>query len=161
MRKCKIKNCVVCGLSYQPTGRCSKYCPDCKPEASKKVQHDALVRWSFANGIRTGKGSGSTSKGTSNPMYKHGRSIFRRWAKERKETKGTCEFCGVNIKTATQHEWVGHHKDHNKQNNSIKNLILLCKRCHQIEHKCWKAFEGATTISKESRADNSPKRPTP
>jgi hypothetical protein len=31
-----------------------------------------------------------------------------------------------------------------------------------MEHECWKAFEGATTISKESREDrNTPEAPNP
>lgn len=35
-----------------------------------------------------------------------------------------------------------------------------CVKCN-IEHKCWKNFEGVTTISKESRVDNNPKRLAP
>lgn len=57
-----------------------------------------------------------------------------------------------------QDEWVGHHKDHDRTNNTIENLSLLCKRCHQIEHECCKAFEGVTTILKESSVDNNTKR---
>lgn len=61
-----------------------------------------------------------------------------------------CEHCNIDLKDATHYMWVVHPKDHNKYNYSRDNLVLLCKRCHQIEHQCWKAFEGATTISKES-----------
>ena len=31
-----------------------------------------------------------------------------------------------------------HHKDHNRKNNVESNFELLCKRCHQVEHECWK-----------------------
>jgi HNH endonuclease len=158
----KEKLCVECLVSYLPTGRCSKYCPACKPEVSKKVAKLAVYRWSYKNGRLNGTGSGSaTGSGEINHMYKHGRCVFRRWAKERKNSLGLCEECGKNIKDATHYEWVGHHIDHNPSNNVIENLKLLCKQCHQIEHKCWKAFEGVTTIPKGSSADNSTKRLTP
>ena len=43
-------------------------------------------------------------------------------------------------------QWTTHHRDHNHQNNPKdgQNWELLCKRCHQVEHKCWLAF-GTTT----------------
>lgn len=158
----KPKNCSECGAIYLPTGRCSKYCPVCRPVVTKRIKDAAINRWQYANGILNGAGSGSaTGIGKDNHMYKHGRDVFRRWAKARKETIGLCEECGKNIKDATHYEWVGHHIDHNPQNNVIENLKLLCKQCHQIEHQCWKAFEGVTTIPKGSRADNSSKRLAP
>jgi len=150
MVKCKEKICVNCGDNYLPTGRCSKYCPICKPLLSKEMQKKAQKRWNIEQGIFKGTGSGSTTgAGAENFMYSHGRCTFRRWAKEKKLSVGICEACGKDIKEATHYEWVGHHKDHNPMNNVIENLVLLCKKCHQIEHECWKAFEGVTTIRKE------------
>jgi HNH endonuclease len=162
MRKLKNRHCNNCGAEYTPTGSCSKYCPTCKPVVTKEVQKEAIKRWAINKGILNGKGSGS-STGTekANHMYSHGRCVFRRWAKERKLQEGLCEHCGKDIKDATHYEWVGHHKDHNPNNNVIENLILLCKQCHQIEHECHKAFEGVTTIPEGSRADNSSKRLAP
>ena len=49
-----------------------------------------------------------------------------------------CEFCGVE-NYSTRVGWNGqkitvvltvHHKDHNPQNNSRDNLLLLCQKCH-------------------------------
>lgn len=42
-----------------------------------------------------------------------------------------CERCGYD-----KHEAgiVVHHKDHNRQNNDITNLEVLCAICHAIEH---------------------------
>jgi len=154
----KSKNCLVCNIEYLPTGKYSKYCTSCAKEKKKL----SIKKWHYQHGILNGKGSGSsTGIGVDNIMYKHGRCVFRRWAKERKESTGLCEHCGKDIKNATHYEWVGHHKDHNKHNNSIDNLVLLCKQCHQIEHQCWKAFEGVTTIPKGSSTDNSTKRLAP
>lgn len=158
MIKFKSKNCIVCGKEYIPTGRCSKYCVDCSKEVTKK----AIKKWHTEHGFLNGKGSGSSTKSLNeNPSYTDGRTVFRRWARERKNSLGQCEQCNKDLSSATQYEWVGHHIDHNKTNNTIENLLLLCKQCHQIEHKCWKAFEGVTTIPKGSSADNSTKRLTP
>lgn len=42
-----------------------------------------------------------------------------------------CDFCGYNkIIEILQ----VHHKDRNKNNNSIKNLQILCPNCHSEEH---------------------------
>lgn len=162
MRKLKSRHCNECGVEYTPTGTCSKYCPTCRPVITKQIQKEAAKRWATEKGYLNGKGSGSaTGVGKANHMYSHGRCVFRRWAKERKEQVGLCEHCGKDIKNSTHYEWVGHHKDHNPNNNVIENLVLLCKRCHQIEHECYKAFEGVTTIPKGSRADNSSKRLAP
>lgn len=160
MRQYKPKACTVCGIIYTPTGQCSKYCSNCKIEQTKKVQKEAIKRWAFSKGYLNGKGSGSTTGSENkNHMYKHGQCTFRRWAKELKESdKGFCNFCNKDLRLLTHYEWVGHHKDHNRMNNTKENLILLCKKCHQIEHKCWNNFESVTTISKESRVDNNSKR---
>lgn len=162
MKKLKLKSCSVCGNEYQPTGSCSKYCSTCRPVITKQISIAAINRWHYKKGILNGKGSGSsTGNGKANHMYKHGLAIFQKYAKEMKETVGLCEECGKDIKNSSRYGWVGHHKDHNRQNNDISNLKLMCKSCHQIEHECWKAFEGVTTISKESRDDNIPKRLAP
>jgi len=162
MRKLKEKNCSECGTIYMPTGSCSKYCPVCRPIKTKDVRDAAIRRWGFKTGRLNGKGSGSnTGKGMDNHMYKYGVANFQQYARERKATVGLCEHCGKYIKHATHYEWVGHHKDHDRKNNDISNLLLLCKSCHQIEHECWKAFEGVTTIPKGSSVDNNTKRLTP
>ena len=31
-----------------------------------------------------------------------------------------------------------HHKDEDRTNNDLSNLEVLCRRCHQMEHECWK-----------------------
>jgi hypothetical protein len=152
----KPKACVKCGDEYLPTGRCSKWCPTCKVDIKKEQQLAGQYKHRRKLGMRIGRGSLFGELGSS---YKHGKSTFDRWARERAAELNACEECGKDLSIRTQWNWVGHHKDHNKLNNTKDNLVILCKRCHQIEHQCWKAFEGATTISKESRADNSSKRP--
>ena len=42
-----------------------------------------------------------------------------------------CERCGFNKYLSILQV---HHKDHNRENNHISNLEVLCPNCHMIEH---------------------------
>lgn len=150
MRTFKQKHCAICNTVYQPVGSNSKYCSkECSKVYVKSKSKEYTQRYNKKKGVQVGIGSGGhTGKGPLNFMYSHGRCTFRRWAKEKKQEIGLCEHCGKDIKYATHYEWVGHHKDHNPMNNTVENLVLLCKQCHQKEHECWKAFEGVTTSRK-------------
>ena len=75
-------------------------------------------------------------KGKENPHYKYGAGEFVRKRAEIKAKIGKCERCGKDLTNAGHYEWVVHHKNHNHYDNSEGNYELLCKRCHQLEHKC-------------------------
>lgn len=137
-RKFSPKQCRGCQTEYLPTGSSSYYCSvECRNKhyissGKMKVYRDTFGR---KTGRAVGIGSGGHTKfGEENHMYSSGRAVFRRWAREYKNSVGLCMRCNKDIKNATQWEWAGHHKDHNKQNNVKENLEVLCKRCHQIEH---------------------------
>jgi hypothetical protein len=144
-----MKNCLDCGNSFEVTGRNHKYCKACACIRNKV----AIKEWQNKNriiNVGVGKG-GSTGFGKDNPYYKNGIALFRRWATEKiKQLDYCCERCGTKIDVSVRGMWAGHHKDHNRQNNIKDNLEVLCKRCHQMEHKCWTAFQGVTTIPKGS-----------
>jgi hypothetical protein len=144
MRTYKPKQCTKCNNTYIPTGQCSKYCNTCRIIAEKENQFKGQEAYRRRQGMEIGYGRSEKN----NNNFKHGMSVFARWAREQKELNGVCNFCKRDLKTATHYEWVGHHKDHNRENNTKENLILLCKKCHQLEHKCWKNFEGVTTSRK-------------
>jgi len=114
-----------------------------KKEYYKEYYRRNKWRWIERYHILTGEGSGS-KKDLKASNYKHGRSCFRRWAKERKLKLQQCERCQCSLLNVTSYQWAGHHKDHNSTNNTIINLEVLCKRCHQIEHKCWKQLNVTT-----------------
>ena len=149
MRKLKLKTCKNCGDEYQPTGSHSKYCSDyCYQVGSQKLRKKN--QWAFRErqGKQVGIGSGGlTGHGKANFRYKHGLGVHQRLRKDIKTEQRYCGHCGKDLQDATHYQWVVHHKDHNKYNNPEdgSNWILLCKKCHQTEHQCWKAFEGATT----------------
>lgn len=140
-----MKNCITCGDSFKSTGQNHKRCFSCAKQAKLKGMND----WYYKHKI-PGPGSGGKPE-KANQNYKHGQCVFRRWAKERlKSLDYCCERCGTYIDVSVRGTWAGHHKDHNRLNNIKDNLEVLCKKCHQIEHECWRAFQGVTTISKES-----------
>lgn len=118
-------------------------------KAKEGIKRRSLAR---AKNPGVGKG-GAPHRGVNHPLFKHGRYTYETLRPEIKAEIGKCERCSVDLHEATHYMWVIHHKDHNPYNYSKDNLELLCKRCHQIEHECWKAFEGATTIPEGSTAE--------
>lgn len=63
--------------------------------------------------------------GENNPGWKGGIQTYRKFK------KNNCERCGTTDKL------IVHHKDENRYNNVLDNLETLCRRCHQIHHRCW------------------------
>ncbi len=151
-----MKECIKCGEYINHKG---KYCTIC----AKLAQKERIHKWFWDHKILNGKGSGSsTGREDKNPMYSHGRSVFRRWAREKLESLSyCCERCGNFIDVTARGTWAGHHKDHNRNNNIKSNLEVLCKKCHQIEHECWRALQGVTTIPEGSTQETVEARDTP
>jgi hypothetical protein len=58
----------------------------------------------------------------------HGEYAYRNLATEK--NIDCCERCGSKIKL------VVHHKDHNRRNNILDNLEILCSLCHVRHHVC-------------------------
>lgn len=56
------------------------------------------------------------------PRYIDGRATYRKFLKT------NCEDCKSKIKLQI------HHKDKNRKNNNINNLITLCSKCHKKYH---------------------------
>jgi len=71
-----------------------------------------------------------------NPFWKGGTSpaYFRRLARENIIQK--CSIC-LSIKRLEVH-----HIDQDRKNNSLKNLVILCKSCHSKIHKRDKNING-------------------
>lgn len=142
-----MPNCISCNKPFTKTGKNHKRCTSCNLE--HKLNYSRIY---YETHKTPGLGSGSTTGiAEQNHMFKHGRCVFRRWAKERlKQLDYCCEKCGTTIDVSARGNWAGHHIDHNSHNNTIDNLVVLCKKCHQVEHECWRAFQGVTTIPKGS-----------
>ena len=50
--------------------------------------------------------------------------------------KKQCEKCGKNKFKSLRHLHI-HHRDGNRRNQNIKNLRVLCSKCHLKMHKNW------------------------
>lgn len=58
---------------------------------------------------------------------------------------GKCEVCG------SKEDLRLHHKDHNRKNNSIDNIKLLCHTHHQEAHGFMKDGEASRELSEGGR----------
>lgn len=128
--------CIKCGGEFEKTGRNQKRCKPCATTAQREATH----AWSVRVGKYTGTGSGAhNTMGDAHPQWNGGESKFSSvlapayFAKVR-----FCERCGKDLLDSAPAERAVHHKDHNRKNNVEGNFELLCKRCHQVEHECWK-----------------------
>ena len=139
--------CVDCGNSFPRSGNNQKRCTACRKILNAKVQQEWRIKTGKVKAPYSGKG-GNPLYGELNPSWKNGLGRLKnKIGKELKCKRRYCEACGKDLLDATHYEWVIHHIDHNKFNNPSdeSNWMLLCKHCHQVQHKCWKAFERATT----------------
>ena len=126
--RAKPRFCEYCTEEFQPQGsaKISRFCSD---SCSHKF------RWH----TKYYKKKGYKQKGESNNNWKGGirYTYYRALAFE--EHGKTCSRCG-------DEGYLVHHKDRDRYNNKPENLEVLCKRCHQIEHKCWLSFLGIEGI---------------
>lgn len=136
--------CVSCGVTYDPTGPAQKRCPACAADIQRERVRVANQEARRKAGKRVGVGRGAhNTPGELHPQWRGGESKFvsvlapAYWRKVR-----YCERCAKDLQDAPPHMRCVHHKDHNRKNNDESNFELLCKRCHQIEHECWKSLPG-------------------
>jgi hypothetical protein len=148
------KNCTICGCAFIGKGPAARYCPvhlTEKQQEQKTKNRIASQKYKIAKGLvqKPGVGSGNNQQlGTEHRAYKHGWFIADRLRPQIKARR-YCERCSKDLLDANRYMWVVHHRDHNHFNNMVDNLELLCKRCHQLEHECYKAYaKGATTRAK-------------
>lgn len=139
--------CIMCSGEFEKTGKNHKRCPGCKKIYDRDRQRAWAIRTGKIKYPGVGKG-GATHSGEANPMWKNGLGRLKKYlGKEIRATRRYCEACSVDLIDATHYQWCIHHINHDTSINTEDNLMLLCKRCHQIYHKCWTAFERATTRS--------------
>jgi hypothetical protein len=67
--------------------------------------------------------------GENHANWKYGKSAYRRILSETNQKK-CCRRCNVTDARIL----VVHHKDHDRENNKVDNLIWLCLNCHFLVH---------------------------
>ena len=55
---------------------------------------------------------------------------LKKWLIKHHLKENKCECCGISEWNGKPIECALHHKDGNKHNNKLKNLIILCPNCH-------------------------------
>lgn len=111
-------NNVIVG-KYKNAKFCSKQC------RGRFHTHKSRVKKGLIK--KPGVGSGGNQWGKDNHQYKVGIGTYHRLAFDNKPN--LCNRC-----TETKNLLV-HHIDHNRNNNELDNLEILCKRCHQKHHE--------------------------
>lgn len=127
------KNCTACNVLYTPTGNASKFCPECAEFRAlwMRRKHNETAR--ILRGSKVGVGSGGQNEGSCHDQK------YRQWflMDVYSRQDGQCIDCWKDL---TPRQMLLHHIDHNRNNNVLSNFTGVCKRCHQIEHRCWEAF---------------------
>lgn len=67
--------------------------------------------------------------GENSTNWKHGKSAYRQILK-RANRKEICTLC----QTTDKRILIVHHRDRNRYNNKVENLIRLCHNCHYLVH---------------------------
>jgi hypothetical protein len=137
----KNKKFIDCQKEYSPDGRAQKYCSECGKIRKIQRQRDVQKRYRERNGGKVGVGSGNNQgRGKSHATYKNGTGIYKKLGKQKAIKLKICERCKNPLDLTNSFKWCTHHKDHNRLNNEIENLEILCKSCHQKEHQVHKNF---------------------
>lgn len=149
----KQKLCKNCSTEITPTGSAQLYCPSCADIVRRESARLRAKIYRAAKGKKVGVGKGgANSSFTEDSQYKNGRGFFQKNRNRIRLERRYCSKCSKDLLDASRYMWVIHHIDHNRLNNDPSNWALLCKRCHQIEHNCHRAFEGVTTREQSRRA---------
>ena len=109
------RECEKCGKPYLPKSNRQQYCVDCQKAKNRercKARH-----------AKTYTKRGYNQARENNNAWKGGVGSYK-WFLD----KRVCAWCGSTENLLT------HHKDHNRRNNDLDNLVAICKKCHQTHH---------------------------
>ncbi len=100
-------------------------------ETKQRVGQSSRSRQSAAVRNETGQyGDGPALRGARSPSFKSGIGAYRRLAIA--AYGNVCIKCG---KQASGRQIDVHHRDGNRLNNALDNLVVLCRGCHLREHR--------------------------
>lgn len=113
--KGKFVHCEICGKKIWRKPRLLKLSKSKKFFCNKS--HQTLWRNSIFIGSRHPNWKGGYSRKHKAFLIKNG-------------IKAICKLCSCNDKRVL----AVHHRDSNKKNNEIENLVFLCHNCHHLVH---------------------------
>jgi len=113
------KKCKGCGIEFETNSKRKMFCLiSCK----EKFYNDRQKRLQ----LRT--------------PYRHKQKCGGNWREAIKKARGTCELCGTSGTTKQRDGLCVHHLDGNGEydgllpNNSLDNLMVICRSCHKKFH---------------------------
>jgi len=127
LSKSKTISCSTkCGYkAIKLNAQITRQCKFCGKDFSFPKSRAKYSKKEFCSLICSNK---SQPRGKQDSNYKHGIGRYREIAYSNFSKK--CTFCNKIKKYMDVH-----HKDHNRLNNDISNLIILCRSCHLKHHK--------------------------
>lgn len=110
----------------------SHFTPNGRPLVSKITKICPVCSVKFSTHPRKDKEQVTCSLACSNTYFRTKNTIsISNYRKKAISHYGCfCNRCGFNNEKALQ----AHHKDRDRENNSLDNLEVLCANCHTIEH---------------------------
>ena len=132
------KICKTCKESFVTSTK-KISCDTCKRKRQAEYMATRRARLGIIKNPGVGKGGANKCK-EEDDQFKTGIAWFQKNRKAIKEEMRFCAKCDKDLIDASRYMWVIHHIDHDRAHNNRENLILLCKRCHQVEHDCHLAF---------------------
>lgn len=115
--------CIKCGSEIPHTKyKNAKYCSN-RCRAAYLAYKSSVKKGKIK---KPGVGSGGNQWAENNHRYKTGIVSYKRNTFNYKPK--VCERCGA------KENILVHHKDENRLNNTLDNLEVLCKKCHQHHH---------------------------
>jgi len=105
-----MKNCVICGKEFNEKDFPSPKRKTCGEDCFRILMHN----------VQTGDKNSYWRGGHSQSRYERIRKLIK---------LQTCEMCGK-----TECRLDTHHKDRDKSNNTVDNIMVLCASCHAIVH---------------------------
>lgn len=131
--------CAVCNESFYVPGwnKTRKYC-------SRTCLMKGYQGVSRSPGTQFAKGQRPWNKGIvytqllwdKHPNFKGGSTRYAQMI-QRIGIKPECERCGLEGEFGRKIQV--HHRDHDRSNNTLDNLEVICSKCHAHEHKNWEA----------------------
>ena len=118
-----ILKCKRCNKEFDAKRKDTMYCSACKKKVASERTMRSRKKYHPEVQVGVGSGGNSRNRGYTHGSYKTGVTAYRNLIPVE-----VCTWCGD-----TKHLLV-HHLDENRYNNSLDNLICLCKRCHQALH---------------------------
>lgn len=144
-----MKKCVFCENVFEPHVRNPKQIC-CSKDCSIKYQRKRTIESGRKKEQRTRYRDKYREQLNKTDLEYHNQKAFGGLKYEVMQRDNyKCAFCSCD----EIHRLIIHHKDEDKQNNVMENLVTLCRACHAREHHAGELNSRYVDISREAIAE--------